>query len=125
MPAQGTEAQLVRRATGDNETSFPNDDVDLLFDKAESDYSGYSRKVIFQAVLVYRLRELTTSAAKRADYKLNETEEKRSQTAKALMELFEDAKEDLEELLKLEKGVALRTAVMKKIPSRIKGYPNG
>jgi acyl-CoA reductase-like NAD-dependent aldehyde dehydrogenase len=125
MPAQGTEAQRIRRKTADSEASFPGADVDLLFDQAEEDYADYSRKVIFQSVVVSRLKELGAAASKRADYKLNETEEKRNQTFKALMDLIEDAEKELEELIGKEKGVALRTAVMKRIPSRIKGYPNG
>jgi hypothetical protein len=125
MPSQGTEAERVRRRTSDNTTTFPDEDVDLLFDQAEEDYAGYSRKVFFQAVVVTRLSELVVSASKAVTYQLNETRENLSDIAKILKDLLEDEQKKLDELLDLEKGVALRTAVMKPVPTRRKTYPNG
>lgn len=125
MPAQGTEAQLVRRKTSDSDSTFPDTDVDLLFNEAETNYSGYSRQVITQAVVVSRLEELWTESTKHVTYQSNELRENLSDIAKNLKDRIDAAKAKLDELIKLEKGVALQTAVMKKIPSRIKRYPNG
>jgi ElaB/YqjD/DUF883 family membrane-anchored ribosome-binding protein len=125
MPAQGTEAELVRRKTTDSETSFPDEAIDLLFDEAETKYTGYSRQVIFQSVVVERLEEIWTESTKHVTYQSNELRENLSDTAKNLKDRIEAAKTKLDELIKSEKGVALRTAVMKRVPTRIKGYPNG
>lgn len=125
MPAQGTEAQRVRRRTSDTDTTFPTDDVNLLFDQAEEDYAAYSRRVIFQAVVIARLKELVIAASKSVTYQLNETRENLSDIAKILAEQLKEEEAALDELISLEKPVALRTAVMKRVPSRIKGYPNG
>ena len=125
MPAQGSEAALLRRKSGDSVTSLPDEDLDMLFEQAETDYVDYSRKVIFQAVLVERKRELLAVARKAVTYQLNETRENLSDIAKGLAEDLEKEEAKLAELISLEKPVALRTAVMKRIPTRIKGYPNG
>jgi hypothetical protein len=125
MPAQGTEYVLLLRKTSDSETSLPAEDADLLFDEAESNYSGYSRSVILQAVVVARLTELWTEAAKHVTYQTNELRESLSDIAKALEKRLDKAEAKMEELLNLEKGVALRTAVMKPVPTRRKTYPNG
>lgn len=125
MPATITEKQLLRRKTSDTSATLTDPDIDLLFDEAEVDYSGYSRDVIFWAVVLARREELWMASAREVTYQQNETRENLSDIAKHLKELADAARKKLEELVALEKPVALRTAVMKKIPTRIKGYPNG
>jgi hypothetical protein len=125
MPAQDNEATLVRYKTTDNETSFPDDVVNLLFDEAEVTYAGYSRTVIVQAVVISRLEAIWTESTKHVTYQANELRENLSDTAKNLKDRIEAAKAKLDELIGREKGIALRTAVPKRVPTRIKGYPNG
>lgn len=125
MPAQGDEATLVRFATGDDSSSLTSDVIDMLFDKAESDYAGYSRKVFTQAVIVMRLKNLVAQARKETNYKLNERSENLSDIAKGLFQDYEDAKAELEQLISEEKPVALRLGVPKKVPSRTRSFPNG
>ena len=116
---------MLRRKTNDSLTSFPDEDVDLLFAEAESTYSTYSREVQLQAVVVTRIEELWTASMTQVTYQQNETRENLSDIAKALKEKLELAKKKLDELIADSKPVALRTALMKKIPTRVKGYPNG
>jgi hypothetical protein len=116
---------LLRRKTNDSLTSFPDADVDLLFEEAAANYSDYSREVQLQAVVVARIDELWTASMTQVTYQQNETRENLSDIAKNLKEKLTLAKAKLDELIADSKPVALRTAVMKKIPSRIKGYPNG
>lgn len=125
MPTTDTEKKLLRRETGDSLTSFPDADVDLLFSKAETEYATYSHPVQVQAVAVYRIEELLTASIPDVTYQQNETREQRSDIAKGLESKLARAQKKLEELIAKETPVALRTAVMKKIPTRIKGYPNG
>jgi hypothetical protein len=125
MPTTSTEKKLLRRKTNDSLTSFPDEDIDLLFEEAETTYSTYSREVQLQAVVVARIDELWTASMTQVTYQQNETRENLSDIAKNLKEKLALAKAKLDELIADSKPVALRTAVMKKIPTRIKGYPNG
>jgi len=125
MPITSTEAKLIRRKTADTATSFPDEDVDLLFDDAESIYSDYSRDVILQAVLVARLEELWTASISSVSYKENESSENLSDIAKMLEKRKQDAETRLKELISKETPVALRTAVMKRIPTRSRTFPDG
>jgi hypothetical protein len=125
MPTTSTEKKLLRRKTNDSLTSFPDEGIDLLFEEAETNYSAYSREVQLQAVVVARIDELWTASMTQVTYQQNETRENLSDIAKNLKEKLTLAKAKLDELIADSKPVALRTAVMKKIPTRIKGYPNG
>jgi hypothetical protein len=125
MATTDTEKQILRRKTGDSLTSFPDEDVDLLFADAEDEYSAYTRKVQLQAVVVRRIDELWTAAMRQVTYQQNETRENLSDIAKNLKAKLDDERKKLDEMIENSKPVALRTAVMKKIPTRIKGYPNG
>ena len=125
MPTTDTEKKLLRREKGDSLTSFPDEDVDLLFSKAETEYSVYSHQVQLQAVAMYRIDELLTASIPDVTYQQNETRENRTDIQKGLEGKLVRAQKRLDELLAVEKPIALRTAVMKVIPTRIKGYPNG
>lgn len=125
MPAQGNEAELLRRKTADNESTLTDEAIELLFDEAESDYVGYDRKVVFQAVVIARLDELYTASIRKVTYKKGETTENLSDMAKAFANKLADAKKKLDDLIVSTSLPALRTAVMKPIPSRRKSYPNG
>src|SRR5688572_13343921 len=124
MATTDLEKKLLRRKTDDSLTSFPDEDVDLLFASAEETYSAYSREVQLQSVVVTRIDELWTAAMRDVTYKQNETSENLSDIAKNLKAKLDREQEKLDDLIAKSKPVALRTAVMKKIPTRIKGYPN-
>ena len=115
----------MRRKTNDSLTSFPDADIDLLFADAESTYSAYSHEVQLQVVVVTRIEELWTASMTSVTYQQNETRENLSDIAKNLKEKLALAKAKLDELISNATPIALRTAVMKKIPTRIKDYPNG
>jgi hypothetical protein len=123
MPAQGNEATLIRRKTGDTSASFSDADIDLLFDEAESSYSGYSRSVIFQAVVVARLEELWTAALVQVTYKQNEASENLSDIAKALEKRFRQASAKLDNLIASEKAPAVGFASIRYFPTRDKDVP--
>lgn len=125
MPTTDTEQSLLWRKTGDTIASLPVDAIDLLFADAEEEYAAYSRRVQLQAVVVNRIDELWLSAAREVTYKQNETSESLSDIAKQLKAKLDREQTKLDDMVAAEKPVALRTAVMKKIPTRIKGYPNG
>ena len=74
---------------------------------------------------MYRIDELLTASIPDVTYQQNETRENRTDIQKGLEGKLVRAQKRLDELLAVEKPIALRTAVMKVIPTRIKGYPNG
>lgn len=123
MPSQGTEYALLIRKTGDTETTFPSEDADLLFDEAESDYADYSRKVIFNAVVVARLTELWTASTKQVTYQLNETRFNLSDIAKALKDRLDSAQAKLDDLLALEKPLAVGMGTIRKVPTKWREVP--
>lgn len=125
MAATNDEITLILRRTGDTSASFGNESVQLLWSEAESKYAGYSRDVWKQAVIVARREELWMAAASLITYKQNEASENLSDMPKMLKQLYEDAKGKLDELISGEKPIALRSAVMKCVPTRKKSYPSG
>ena len=125
MVATSSEIALIQRRTGDTAASLGDADVQLLWSEAESNYADYSRDVWKQAVIVARREELWMAASAQVTYKQNEASENLSDIAKQLKQLYDDAKKKLDDLIASEKPVALRTAVMKRIPTRRKTYPSG
>ena len=125
MPALPSEAELIRFKTGRDESNLTNEIIDILFDEAEVTYASYSRKVVKQAVVVEVYRNLVASNREDVTYKQNETSENMSDISKGYAQDLAQAEEKLTQLIEGEKPVALRTAVMKKVPSRNRSFPNG
>jgi arginine deiminase len=113
----------LRRETGDSLTSLLDEDVDLLFSKAETEYSAYSQQVKLQAVVVYRIDELLTASIPDVTYQQNETRENRSDIAKGLEGKLARARKRLDELIADEKAPAVAFGKMRKIPKPRKEYP--
>lgn len=123
MPAVDNEAKLIRRKTGDVPASFGDTDINLLFDEAESSYSGYSRKVIFQAVIVARLEELWTASLSLVTNKQNEASENLSDIPKALEKRFKHAESKLSNMIDSEKTPAVAFVHIRRVPSSQKDVP--
>jgi arginine deiminase len=123
MPTTDIEKKLLRRETGDSLTSLLDEDVDLLFSKAETEYSAYSQQVKLQAVVVYRIDELLTASIPDVTYQQNETRENRSDIAKGLEGKLARARKRLDELIADEKAPAVAFGKMRKIPKPRKEYP--
>lgn len=114
---------MLRRRTNDSLTSFPDEDVDLLFEDAESKYSAYSREAQLQTVVVTRIEELWTASITQVTYKQNETSENLSDIAKNLKAKLDMARKKLDEVIYSEQSPAVAIATLRKVPSYKKEYP--
>lgn len=104
-------------------TSFPDDDIDLLFEDIESEYSAYSHAVHLQVLVVRRTEELWTSSLREVTYQQNETRENLSDIAKGLKDKLEKAQKKLDDLLAAEALPAVAIGTLRKIPATRKEYP--
>ena len=124
MPTTLTEQKLLRRKTGDTQTSFPDEDVDLLFADIADEYSAYSRRVQLQAVVVARVGELYTASIREVTYQQNETRENLSDIAKALEKKLAREQAKLDDMMLGETYPPVSIGKMKRVPTYIKRYPN-
>jgi hypothetical protein len=113
----------LRRKTNDSSTSFPDEDVDLLFASAEDEYGTYSRSVQLQAVVVMRIDELWTASMTQVTYQQNETRENLSDIAKNLEKKLELAKAKLDELISKGSSPAVIIAAARRVPNRNRELP--
>lgn len=118
-----TEQQRIRRKTGDTTTSFPDEDMDLVFVEASEVYASYTRPVWVQAVVVMRLRELWLVASRSVTYQQNETREQLSDMAKNLKALWEAEKERLDDLIDAQKPPAVAIGRIRRVPTRTREEP--
>lgn len=125
MPLSETEYASIRFITGTTEATLPNEILDMLFNVASDTYAAYSRGIWIQAILVSWYQNRVATYRTDVTYKQNETSENLTDIAKGYALDLENAKKELEDLIAAEKTVALRTTTIKKIPSRIRSFPNG
>lgn len=90
---------LIRRQTGDDETTLPDADIGLLFTDAADEYSAYSQRVQRQAVVVARFRELQAKAAGEVSYSEGGANEKLSDLYRHLTQQTESAEARLQHLI--------------------------
>lgn len=122
MPASATEAKLIRFNTGRTESQLGQAILDMLYDKAETQYAAYSRDVVSQAVLVEVYRNLVATHRQDVNYKQNETSENLSDIAKGYAQDLEAAKAELNEMIESE-GVSAYIVSTRRIPSNRKDTP--
>lgn len=124
MAASTAEKTRFRRKLDGTETTMPDTYIDDVFDEAESDYSGYTRKVIVAAAYVLCIKDMKARASKLTDYDQNDSSEKRSQLLKNLDNLLKDYEGELAVLLESETVSPAFFGVSKVKPSRLKEYPD-
>ena len=123
MPAQSEqERDNLRLDLGHDTTSLPDAAADVLFDRAEAEYAGYSRAIIFAAARLRGRRQIKAQANKQVDYQANQAEEKLSQIAKALAEDIEQDELELNELLQKERSSA-RVGLLHRKPMNYREMP--
>lgn len=116
----------VRRKTGDNSTTLPDEALAPLFtDVSTIDRPGAGEKVVAWAVVIDRLQYLKADAAKKVDYKSGESSESLSQLYKHLDDLLEDAEVGLAKAVSDDAGSIIRIAKTRRKPTRLKEYPDG
>lgn len=94
-----TDRKLIRRQTGDDTTTLPDDDLNLLVADAADEYADYSGRVQRQAVIVARFRELRANAAGEVSYSEGGANEKLSDLYKHLDKQTESAEARLQQLI--------------------------
>lgn len=124
MPATEAERTRLRRKLSGDVTSMPDAYIDDVFDEAEGTYSTYSRDVIVSSAYILVIDDMLASAAKNYDYKISESEDKKSQTFTMLEKLRAKYVTDQEGLIAKETPSAVRWGSMKKIPTRRQEYPD-
>lgn len=117
------ERTRARFKTGDDDTSLPNDIIDLLFEEAEEEYPGKTRKVIIQAVNVLRRENLLMQACKNVTYRQNEATENLSDIAKGMAADLEKERAKLDEMVKDEDGPIGYVGAIRKVPTRRREEP--
>lgn len=125
MAATATELSLIRMAIGDtSETVFTDDELQALWTDAAGDYSeSTQRKVIRCQVVVDAIEALMVDAAKQVSYKANQASENLSDIYNHLKDLHARHMAKLAEAKRKEMSSA-RTGVMKRVPVRVKEYPD-
>lgn len=86
MAATATERDRIRRRTNGTESSMTSGYLDDIFNELEVEYSGYPRKVIYQAALVQVWSDIESSAVMDVDYTSGESSEKLSQRFKNIQQ---------------------------------------
>jgi hypothetical protein len=124
MPATDAERTRLRRKLGGDETSMPDAYIDDVFDESEGIYSTYSRDVVVNNAYILVIDDMLARAAKNYDYKISESEDKKSQVFIMLEKLRAKYVADRDSLIGKETPSAVRWGSMKKIPSRQQEYPD-
>lgn len=113
MPATESEHTLIRYKVKRDESQLSHEIIDLLFDEAEADYLGKSRRVVKQAALVEVLRGLVAEYRTDTSYKQNQTSENLSDIAKGYAEDLAKAEATLEDMLSSETSFGYMAATRK------------
>lgn len=123
MPATASEKVLFRTELDGDATAMTDAYIDAVFDEAEGDYAGYSREVIKLASYLKGAVHLRNRAARDVDYQQNESSEKLSQRFAQLEKMVSYYQTQLSTAVSSNKP-AVKLLVTKKIPTRLKRYPD-
>ena len=122
MATTAAQKSRLRRDTGADATSLPDDTIDDLFDEAAELYTDTATIAAYTRVLV--INGLLSSAAKAVTYRQNESTENQSDIfkhLKDLLKLWEDKTDDAIEAASTS-GAARFGSVRRK-PARVREYP--
>lgn len=120
-----TDAQKarLRRDTGTNATSLPDDDIDDIFDEAAETYSDGATAAAYTRVLV--LQGILADSAKLVNYRQNESQENMSDVFKhvqALLNVWEEKTDEAATAAASSSGAARFGSVRRK-PAKVREYP--
>ena len=120
-----TDAQKarLRRDTGTNATSLPDDDIDDIFDEAAETYTDATTAAAYTRVLV--LQGILADSAKLVNYRQNESQENMSDVFKhvqALLNVWEEKTDEAATAAASSSGAARFGSVRRK-PAKVREYP--
>ena len=113
-----------RADIGDVNTAFDDTEIDRLETRATDRWGA---DVAYEGARVLAVQQLLSNSAKLVDYSANESSEKRSQIFKQLLEmlkLFKDDLKDMQQTIAEASSSNARFGGTRKIPSRLKEYPD-
>jgi hypothetical protein len=121
--ASATDIARLRRDTGTDETSLPDEDAEDIFDEAGEKYSDSATASSFTRVLV--IQSLLSSAAKMHTYKQNESTENLSDVFKHLRDLLAIWEAKTEDAITAAAGSsgAARFGGLRRKPAKVREYP--
>lgn len=121
-----TDAQKarLRRDTGTNSTSLPDEDIDDIFDEAAEIYTDTATIAAYTRVLV--IQGLLADSAKLATYRQNESQENLSDVFKHLQQLLTHWQQETDDAAEAAStSGAARFAGLRRKPARVREYPGG
>ena len=123
MPSTETQRTRLRRDTGTDSTSLPDLEIDDIYTEAGEQYTdsvvidAYARVVVF--------RQLLAQAAARTSYKQNQSQEELSDLFKHYQGMLKYWEDQLAEAVAAASvSGAARLGKTKRVPSRLKEYPD-
>lgn len=124
MSATVSELTMFRNELDITADVMDDDVVNAIFDEAESDYAGNGRIVIRYAAYEKAIVWLVNRAARLADYKANEAEEKLSQIATQLEKRLSYYQQKLADALGKDTLPAVQWGATHRKPPRRRDLPN-
>ena len=123
MPSTETQRTRLRRDTGTDSASLPDLEIDDIYTEAGEQYTdsvvidAYARVVVF--------RQLLAQAAARTSYKQNQSQEELSDLFKHYQGMLKYWEDQLAEAVAAASvSGAARPGKTKRVPSRLKEYPD-
>jgi hypothetical protein len=98
--------------------------VDDLFDRAVEEYGADKTKAINAYVRYMACRQLMMQAAKRVDYRQNQTDVKASQSYAHLASMLKVYQTELQKAEEAIFGSAVRFGGIRRKPTRVEDYPD-
>lgn len=125
MPSTLAERNLLRAEFNVGADSHTDGYFDMLYDTAEADYVGYSRRVQTASVKLQTAISIRNRAATLVTTKVGERSEDLSDIAKAHKAIIDYYEKNLYDLIAIDgSGGIGRIAVMNKVPKREREYPD-
>jgi len=125
MAATASDLTLIRLAIGDTSSvTFTDAELQVLWTAAAEDYNATTETRLIQLqVVVDAIESIMADAAKRVSYRANSSSENLSDVFTHLKALHEKHTAKLEAAKATSKG-AVRIGTLKKVPSRLKEWPD-
>jgi gas vesicle protein len=123
MAVTQTQIDRLRRDTGTDETSLPDEDIQDIFDEADEKYTDTATAAAYTRVLT--IQSLLASSARLATYRQNESSENLSDIFKHLKELLKVWEEKTDDAITAAAGSsgAARFGSVRRKPATIREYP--
>lgn len=103
-------------------SSMPNSEIDILYTRAEARY-GAGTLATEDYVRIIAIRRLLAGAAKRTDYRQNQSEDKLSQIFQALKQLLQFYREELDLAINGERA-AVRFGGLRRFNQKLFEFPD-